>query len=371
MTRPIDLLFRPFPFGSVRLANRIVMAPMTRSKSPRGVPTAEVAAYYRRRAEGGVGLIVTEGTVVDHRASNGYPDVPRMFGEDALAGWKHVVDEVHAVGGVIVPQLWHVGSYRTRGIPPDPQVPGYGPSAVPHPGHGDDPELPVAMTIDDIAQVVAAFAAAAAAARHLGFDGVEIHGAHCYLIDQFLWERTNRRTDGYGGSLERRLRFAVEVVTAVREAVGPDFPIQFRFSQWKMGDFRAKLAPSPEELERLLTPLVEAGVDIFHASTRRYSEHEFPGSELNLAGWTQRLTGKPAITVGSVGLDADFLSSFRGRSAAPVGIDDLLSRLEREEFSLVAVGRALLADPEWPRKLREGREDEIVPFAPECMERLV
>jgi 2,4-dienoyl-CoA reductase-like NADH-dependent reductase (Old Yellow Enzyme family) len=371
MTRPIDLLFRPFPFGSVRLANRIVMAPMTRSKSPRGVPTAEVAAYYRRRAEGGVGLIVTEGTVVDHRASNGYPDVPRMFGEDALAGWKHVVDEVHAVGGVIVPQLWHVGSYRRRGIPPDPQVPGYGPSAVPHPGHGDDPELPVAMTIDDIAQVVAAFAAAAAAARHLGFDGVEIHGAHCYLIDQFLWERTNRRTDGYGGSLERRLRFAVEVVTAVREAVGPDFPIQFRFSQWKMGDFRAKLASSPEELERLLTPLVEAGVDIFHASTRRYSEHEFPGSELNLAGWTQRLTGKPAITVGSVGLDADFLSSFRGRSAAPVGIDDLLSRLEREEFSLVAVGRALLADPEWPRKLREGREDEIVPFTPECMERLV
>lgn len=370
MSRSLDLLFRSLQFGAATLPSRIVMAPMTRSKSPGGVPTEQVAAYYRRRAEGGVGLIVTEGTVIEHKASNGYPDVPRMYGAEALAGWKRVVDEVHKVGGVVIPQLWHVGSYRKRGTPPDPGVPGYGPSAVPHPGHGDDPELPVAMSIEDIAEVVGAFAAAARSARELGFDGVEIHGAHSYLIDQFFWERTNLRTDEYGGSPERRLRFAVEVVTAVREAVGPDFPIQFRFSQWKMGHYRAKLAATPEALERLLTPLVEAGVDVFHASTRRYSEPEFPGSELNLAGWTQRLTGKPTITVGSVGLDSDFLSSFRGRNAAPSGIDDLLVRLGREEFSLVAVGRALLADAHWPRKLREGREDEIVPFTPECMERL-
>ncbi|MCG6964475.1 MAG: NADH:flavin oxidoreductase [Acidobacteria bacterium] len=370
MSRSLDLLFSSFRFGAATLPSRIVMAPMTRSKSPGGVPTAKVAAYYRRRAEGGVGLIITEGTVIEHKASNGYPDVPRMYGADALAGWKRVVDEVHEAGGVIIPQLWHVGSYRKRGTPPDPDVPGYGPSAVPHPAHGDDPELPVAMSLQDIAEVVGAFAAAAGNARELGFDGVEIHGAHSYLIDQFLWERTNLRTDEYGGSPERRLRLAVEVVTAVREAVGPGFPIQFRFSQWKMGHYRAKLAATPEALERLLIPLVEAGVDVFHASTRRYSEPEFPGSELNLAGWTQRLTGRPTITVGSVGLDSDFLSSFRGRDAAPMGIDDLLARLEREEFSLVAVGRALLADAHWPRKLHEGREDEIVPFTPECMERL-
>ena len=207
MTASIDLLFRPFPFGERTLANRIVMAPMTRSKSPGGVPTPEVAAYYRRRVEGGVGLIITEGTVVDHPASSGYPDVPRMFGSEALAGWKRVVDGVHEAGGVIVPQLWHVGSVRRRGMGPDPEVPGYGPSAVPHPGQGEDAETPVEMTEEDIADVVAAFASGAAAARELGFDGVEIHGAHGYLIDQFFWGRTNQRTDGYGGDLAGRSRF--------------------------------------------------------------------------------------------------------------------------------------------------------------------
>ena len=347
------------------------MAPMTRSKSPGGIPTDEVAAYYRRRAEGGVGLIITEGTVIDHRGSSGYPDVPRMFGEPALAGWKRVVEEVHAAGGVIIPQIWHVGSVRVRGLEPDPKVPGFGPSAVPHPSRGEGGELPIAMTEEDIAEVVAAYASAAGNARSLGFDGVEIHGAHGYLIDQFFWQRTNRRADGYGGDFERRGRFAREVVAAVRRAVGPDFPISFRYSQWKMGDYDAKLAGNPQELERFLGPLVEAGVDVFHASTRRYFEPEFEGSGLNLAGWTERLTGKPAITVGSIGLDSDFLGAFRGRSAAVAGIDDLLERLGRGEFSLVALGRALLADAEWPRKVLEGRWDEIVPFTPECLEHLV
>ena len=112
-------------------------------------------------------------------------------------------------------------------------------------------------------------------------------------------------------------------------------------------------------------------MDLFHASTRRYSAAEFKGSDLNLAGWTQHLTGKPAITVGSVGLARDFLSTFRGKPSLPAGIDDLLRRLANDEFSLVAVGRALLADPEWPRKVREGRFDQVAPFSPECLETLV
>jgi len=370
MPSPEDPLFQPFPFGNKTLANRIVMAPMTRSKSPGGVPTPEVAAYYRRRAEGGVGLIVTEGTVVDHPAASGYPAVPRMEGADAVAGWRRVVEAVHGAGGVIVPQLWHVGSVRTRGMEPDPDVPGYGPSAVPHPSRGEDGEAPVAMSEADIAEVIGAFARAAATARSAGFDGVEIHGAHGYLVDQFFWVRTNRRTDRWGGALENRTRFAAEIVRAVRRAVGDDFPIVFRFSQWKMGDYDARLARTPGELEELLAPLVDAGVDLFHASTRRYFEPEFEGSDLNLAGWTQRITGRPAITVGSVGLDRDFLSAFRGEASAPAGIEDLRRRLAAGEFALVALGRALLADPEWPRKVREGREDEIVPFTPECLERL-
>jgi 2,4-dienoyl-CoA reductase-like NADH-dependent reductase (Old Yellow Enzyme family) len=252
---------------------------------------------------------------------------------------------------------------------PDPEVPGYGPSAVPHPGV-KDAEVPVEMSEADIAEVIDAFGRAAANARAVGFDGVEIHGAHGYLIDQFFWERTNRRTDRWGGDLERRLRFGVEVVRAVRRAVGPGFPVILRFSQWKMGAYDGCLVETPGELERFLTPFVEAGVDVFHASTRRYWEPEFPGSELNLAGWTKKLTGRPVITVGSVGLDSDFLGAFAGRSPKATGIDELLRRMEAGEFDLVAVGRALLADPRWPAKIREGRSDEIVPFTPECLHEL-
>ncbi|NOZ94074.1 MAG: NADH:flavin oxidoreductase [Acidobacteria bacterium] len=369
MTPSIEPLFSPFPLGTTTLPNRIVMAPMTRSMSPGGVPTPEVAAYYRRRTEGGVGLIITEGTAIDHPAAAGYPAVPRIHGEDALAGWRRVVDEVHAAGGAIVPQLWHVGSVRQRGMEPDPEVPGYGPSAVPHPGV-ENADPPVEMREADIAEVIDAFARAAADARATGFDGVEIHGAHGYLIDQFFWERTNRRTDRWGGDLTARSRFALEIVRAVRRAVGPDFPVIFRFSQWKSGGYDARLVETPEELERFLAPFVDAGVHIFHASTRRYWEPEFPGSDLNLAGWTRKLTGRPAITVGSVGLDTDFFGAFRGASAQPTGIDDLLRRLEAGEFDLVAVGRALLADPQWPHKIREGRLDEIAPFTPECLKTL-
>ncbi len=367
MKTQTETLFRPLPFGSTTLWNRIVMAPMTRSQSPGGIPTAEVASYYRERAEGGVALIITEGTVVDHPGSNGYPSVPRIYGDDALTGWRHVVEAVHGAGGAIIPQLWHVGSVRQPGMEPDPSVGGFGPSAVIHPTHGEEGTPPTALGESDITAVIDAFARAAADAQSVGFDGVEIHGAHGYLVDQFLWEKTNQRTDHYGGSPENRLRFATELVSAVRAAVGADFPIVFRFSQWKMGDYRAKMARDPQELEALLTPLAEAGVDVFHASTRKYWKPEFKGSNLNLAGWTRKITGCPTITVGSVGLDSDFLSAFMGKGAGPEGIENLIERMERGEFDLVAVGRALIADPQWPTKIQNGHFEDIEPFNPETL----
>src|SRR5690606_31751349 len=137
--------------------------------------------------------------------------------------------------------------------------------------------------------VVAAFAQAAADARALGFDAVEVHGAHGYLIDQFFWEGTNRRDDAYGGSIANRTRFAAEIIAAIRARVGADLPIILRFSQWKLQDYHARLVNSPTELEQFLTPLAEAGVDLFHCSTRRFWEPEFAGSDLTLAGWTRKL----------------------------------------------------------------------------------
>lgn len=218
------------------------------------------------------------------------------------------------------------------------------------------------MTESDVADVIAAFARGAREAKTLGFDGVEFHGAHGYLIDQFFWGGTNEREDAYGGSSVERTRFAADIVRAARREVGPDFSIVLRYSQWKLQDFTARLAETPQQLEAFLAPLVDAGVDVFHASTRRWWLPEFPDSELNLAGWTKRLTGKPVITVGSVGLDGEFQNAFQGKHAEMRGIEDLVARFERGEFDLIAVGRALLQDPEWVEKIRDGRNDELRMF---------
>jgi 2,4-dienoyl-CoA reductase-like NADH-dependent reductase (Old Yellow Enzyme family) len=361
-SKSVATLFRPFQCKSLELRNRIVMAPMTRNMSPGYVPNDKVVAYYRRRAENNVGLIITEGTTVGQVASNGYEGVPAFHGEQALAGWKKVVDAVHEAGGKIMPQLWHVGTVRKPGVGPDPDVPGMGPSGIVSAGK----RKAHTMSVDEIEDCINAFAQAAADAERLGFDGVELHGAHGYLIDQFFWEVTNDRSDRYGGSFAKRSQFAIDIVKAVRARVSADFPVIFRFSQWKQQDYTARLAPTPELLEQFLMPLVEAGVDIFHASTRRFWEPEFEGSDLNLAGWTKKITGLPTITVGSVGLNVDFLEgtfSNKGPESIGVrGIDELLERMENDEFDLVGVGRALLQDPEWVVKVEQGHFDELKDF---------
>jgi len=357
----VSVLFQPFESPKLSLKTRIVMAPMTRHKSPQFIPTDDVAAYYRRRAENHVGLIITEGTTVNHASAAGFDGVPVFYGE-ALAGWKNVVDAVHAAGGKIAPQLWHVGSVRKPGVGPVPDAPGVGPSGLVVPGkyRGE------AMTQKDIDDVVNAFADAADAAKKIGCDAIEIHAAHGYLIDQFFWEALNQRNDHYAGSIENRNRFCVEILQAIRAKVGNDFPIILRFSQWKQQEYNARLVNSPAELERFLTPLVDAGVDIFHASTRRLWEPEFEGSTLNLAGWAKKITGKPTISVGSVGIETDFIeTNFLSQETKPWGVrglDELVKRMQANEFDLIAIGRALLQDPAWATKIGAGKLDEIAPY---------
>ena len=364
MSAPTQILFTPFTLNGLTLSNRIVMAPMTRAHSPGGVPGPDVAAYYRRRAEGGVGLIVSEGTAIAHPAAVADPKIPRFHGEDALAGWARVIEEVHGAGGRMVPQLWHVGTARKPGSEPNPEAPPVGPSGLTVTGE----RVSEPLTYTEIAELVAAYARGAADAARLGFDGIELHGAHGYLLDQFFWSRTNRRTDRYGLDLVARTRFAAEVVTACRAATSPEFPIILRFSQWKIPVFDAKLATTPDELDAFLAPLVEAGVDAFDCSTRRFWEPEFPDSSLNLAGWTKKLSGRPTITVGAVGLDDDFISGFQGGQANTTGLEALVAMLERGEVDLAAVGRALLVDPAWAEKVREGREGELEPFTPAALQ---
>ncbi|GMV62126.1 MAG: oxidoreductase [Parvibaculum sp.] len=363
MSRSVAPLFEPFILNGLELPNRVVMAPMTRSKSPAGIPGPEVAAYYRRRAEAECGLIITEGTTVNSPVATGDPAVPQFWGEEALKGWKRVVEEVHAVGGKIMPQIWHVGMTRNPEKATNPGLPSHGPSGLVAPGK----KRSEPMTKQEIKDTIEAFGRAAADARKVGFDGVEVHGAHGYLIDQFFWEGTNQREDEYGGDLVARTRFGVEIVEAIRREAGKDFPLILRFSQWKQQDYTAKLATTPDELAAFLKPLSDAGVDAFHCSQRRFWEPEFEGSDLNLAGWTKKLTGKPSITVGSVSLSGEFIASFGGESSEATGIDELLDRLEKGEFDLVGVGRALLVDPAWAQKVHQGAFDKLMAFNPAAL----
>ncbi|MFA5120864.1 NADH:flavin oxidoreductase [Zavarzinia sp.] len=363
-----DILFRPFDVKTLHLKNRVVMAPMTRDFSPNGVPGDNVVAYYRRRAAGGVGLIITEGTTIDHPAASGSDSYPR-FHHDALDGWAKVVAAVHEEGGKIAPQLWHLGMMRNPKQVFNPEVASVGPSGLKVPGK----LVGHALSESEIADIIAAFAKGAADAKRLGFDAAEFHGAHGYLIDQFFWDGTNVRTDAWGGDLVARARFGLEVVKAARAAVGPDFPLILRLSQWKQQDFTKRLADTPAEWEAFVTPFVDAGVDVFHCSTRRFWVPEFEGSDLNLAGWTKKFTGKPTISVGSVGLNGteDFIAAFRGEGAAVAGLDDLVARMERGEFDLVAVGRALLANPDWANLVHAGRYADLKAFGPQYLTELV
>ena len=349
-------LFSPVQVAGLKLRNRWVMAPMTRQFSPDDIPGDEVAAYYGRRA-GSLGLLITEGTYVDETAG-GSGRVPRFFGERPLAGWRNVAAAVHAAGGVIFPQLWHLGAQRRPGGPPFPDAPVISPSGLDPAGNA----VAEPATMAQLEDAVASFARAAAAARAAGFDGVELHGAHGYLLDQFHWPVTNRRTDRYGGAMAGRVRFSAEIAAAVRAATGPDFPISFRFSQWKGADYNARIAENPAELEAFLTPLAAAGVSIFHASVRRYWLPAFDGSDRTLAGWTRHLTGLPVITVGSVGVAAAFRGTADEAAQPSLTLAPLVDLLERGEFDLVAVGRAVLADPDWAAKVADGRLPDIRPY---------
>ena len=223
------------------------------------------------------------------------------------------------------------------------------------------------MTDEKLDDLKASFVRACVDAKRFGFDGVEIHACHGYLLDLFFWDRTNRRNDKWGGDYVDRASFPAQIAREARKAVGKDFPIFIRLSQWKQQDYACKLARTPKELEQFLAPIVDAGVDLIDCSTRRFWEPEFEGSPLNLAGWVKKVTGLPTMTVGSVSLSTDVMSSFTGEEAKITSIDALLERLEREEFDLVGVGRMLIADPLWPQKIREGRLHEIKPFTRDAL----
>lgn len=368
-------LFQPLSVRGLTLRNRIAMSPMNRNASPGGVPGEDMAQYYRRRVDGEAGLVVTGGIGVDHPAATGvYVDrecaVSVLHGEAALAGWKRVVDLAHEGGGKILAQLWHLGIMRMPGTGYHPEAPSSRPSGIYGPPgrrthigpefiarlQPPGPEL----TDSEILEIIAGYARSARNAVAAGFDGIDIHGASGYLPDAFMWSETNVRTDRWGGNRRERTLFATEVVRAVRRAAGETIPIFYRMSQGKHYDDDARLATTPQELEDIVGPLADAGVDLFDAQQINYATPAFAGSNLNLAGWAKKLTGRPSMTVGAVGLsigqnDPDA----HGEPVAKDNLDDVGARLENGEFDLVAVARSLANDPAFARKVRLGE-----PLAP-------
>jgi 2,4-dienoyl-CoA reductase-like NADH-dependent reductase (Old Yellow Enzyme family) len=356
------------------------MAPMTRNFSPRGVPNEQVASYYARRAATGLGLIITEGVGIDHATAIDHPDIPRLHGDLPLAGWRTVVEAVHAAGGVIFPQLWHQGVMWSVEYATDLALKPMRPSGIWGPADGTI-SIPEAtrtqalaeaqpMSESDIQDVIDGYQRCARWAKVLGFDGIAVHGAHGYLIDTFLWNYTNRRIDRWGGDARGRAGFGQEVIRAIRREVGEQMPIVFRFSQFKMQDYKAVLARTPDELGLLLQPLAEAGVDIFDASQRFFDTPAFAQSPLNLAGWAKKLTGKLSMAVGGVGLDKSTGSPqhIDSTQATTNNLHRVVSRFANREFDLIAVGRSILNDPLWFTKARLG--EPFLPFDPANLQKL-
>ena len=332
-------LFQPGRIGDIAVANRVVMAPLTRSRAdePRGdIPGSEMnVEYYRQRSN--AGLIISEGTQVAP-AGKGYMATPGIYSDAQVDGWRRITDAVHAAGSKIVAQLWHVGRITHPALNGGFQP--LAPSAVAPQGvvaytHQGKVEVPVpqALSEAEIAEVVEQFRRGAANAMRAGFDGVEIHGANGYLIQQFLSDNSNQRTDQYGGSHENRVRFAVEVATAVSTAIGAD-RVGIRFSPG--GKFHDMNESDPEGLyTTLLNALNPLGLAYLHILETASDDVNDRIREI----WTGPLIVNPAI-VGS----ADFVDK--------ANADRWLAR----GGDLIAFGRYFISNPDLVRRLRDGLE---------------
>ncbi|UVW28771.1 NADH:flavin oxidoreductase [Massilia sp. H6] len=331
-------LFTPTTIGTLVLKNRIAVAPMTRtSASADGLATDDMARYYARFARGGHALVITEGTYPDLLHSQGYLHQPGIANTAQADAWRKVVDAVHAEGSKIVLQLMHAGAL-SQGTHWEPGT--VAPSAVQPLGtqmgfyRGEGPyPLPAEMTLAEIDAVTAAFASAAGRAKQAGFDGVEIHGANGYLLDQFLTAHTNERTDQYGGSTLDRVRLLVEVSQAVRREVGDDFTVGMRISQGKVNDYEHKWAKGEQDAKDIFESLAGAGIDYLHTTEFDAAAPAFGEGE-SLAALAVRYGRLPVIANGQLGEP-----------------DKAEALIERGDAALVTLGKAALANPDWPLRV--------------------
>jgi N-ethylmaleimide reductase len=341
-------LFDAVTFGDLSLANRIAMAPLTRNRSPQAVPNDLNAIYYEQRAS--AGLIVSEGTAVTHQGQ-GYADVPGLYTAEALAGWKKVTEAVHSRGGKIVAQLWHVGRISHVSLQPNGQAP-VAPSAIAaksktyilnEDGSGAFAETsePRALELAELPGIVDDFAKAARAAVDAGFDGVEIHAANGYLLDQFLKDGTNQRTDAYGGSIENRARLTIEVVDAVAKAIGAG-KTGIRLSPTTPANDITDSNPQAlfaHVVEQLATRDL-AFIHVIEGATGGPRDHQYEGTSFDYAAFKAAYTN-------AGGKGAWMLNN--GYSA-----ETAAEAVESGKADLVSFGRPFIANPDLVQRIKDG-----------------
>lgn len=333
-------MFSPVKLGELMLRNRLAVAPMTRvSATADGLATQQMAAYYAAFAAGGFGLVVTEGVYTDRAYSQGYLFQPGLTNAAQRDAWRRVVEGVHREGAHVVAQLMHAGAlsqgnpYRADSIAPSVVQP-RGHQMSFYRGGGPYP-LPKAMSTAEIEEVVDGFATAAGLAKAAGFDGVEIHGANGYLLDQFLTEYTNQRMDRYGGETARRLRLISDVIQAVRAAVGREFLVGLRISQGKVNDFTHKWAGREVDAESIFGGLAGQPIDYVHPTEFEAWQPAFAERGPSLAALAMKYTSAKVVANGSLHDPLRVAQLLRGGDA-----------------DLVSLGRGALMHPDWPERAR-------------------
>lgn len=348
-------LFETVTLGNITLDNRIGVAPMARiSASFEGVATEQMVSYYTSFARGGFGLIITEGMYTDDKYSQGYFNKPGLLDGEQTQAWKKVVDSVHQAGAKMFAQIMHAGALSQGNRFVQETI---GPSAVQPKGKQMEAYIgkglyptPREATKEEITEVINGFVNTAKRAKAAGFDGVEIHGANGYILDQFLTDYTNKRTDEYGGSTENRVRLLVEVSKAVREAVGQDFTIGIRISQGKVNDYNHKWEGKEKDAEIIFGQLGRAGLDFIHVTEYEAWQPAFPMDKSTIAANSALDNGGASLAAlakkyGGISVIAN------GHLEDPVKAREIV---EKGEADLITLGKGALANHDWVDRVKKG-----------------
>lgn len=334
-------LFETVTLGTTILNNRVGVAPMTRtSATEEGLVTNQMISYYTSFAQGGFGLIITEGTYIDDRYSQTYFKQPGIVYDKQAQEWKKIVDSVHQAGAKIFMQIQHSGPLSQGNRFVEETI---APSVVQPKGEqlefygGKGPfSIPKEATKEEITDVINGFVNAAKRAQSVGFDGVEIHGANGYLLDAFLTDYTNQRTDEYGGTTENRVRLLVEVSKAVREAVGPDFTVGIRISQGKVNDYTHKWVGKEQDAATIFGQLGQAGLDYIHVTEHKAWQPAFDTSDLPLAAFAKKYGKIPVIA--------------NGHLENPSKASEMITHGEAD---VITLGKGALANHDWVNKVQD------------------